>query len=304
MLRYAITGIQHPRFHRQCLSHLLFRPPPDLYQSPTPCRSFSALAEVEESRQSQQNSSDPTTPAVEAEDERSAPIEGEKNTSGAPALDDAKPAHASSSSPTHTTTHSPARTRPRALRPLLIPPTFPPTLLPVTPIFDPPRPHEEATETDSSSSSSSSTTTITVASLPPNTHKPDIRSIFQRFGEITRISIHLGGNRADVVYADAHGVRRALHAYAEQPLHVRGRAIDVFRKHTVPESDENGDTWRGSNRSRTSSDAPRHPQSRDNDGAIFVSSFPPGTTQADLAEALGAFGKFDRLVMRMCSSFS
>lgn len=86
---------------------------------------------------------------------------------------------------------------------------------------------------------------------------------------------------------------------------MRGRAIDVFRKQTVPESDENGgDTWRGSNRSRTSSDGPRHPQSRDNDGAIFVSSFPPGTTQADLAEALGAFGKFDRLVMRMCSSFS
>ena len=85
---------------------------------------------------------------------------------------------------------------------------------------------------------------------------------------------------------------------------MRGRAIDVFRKHTDTESGANGDTWRGSNRSRTSSDGPRHPQSRDNDGAIFVSSFPPGTTQADLAEALGAFGKFDRLVMRMCSSFS
>jgi hypothetical protein len=300
MLRYAITGIHHPpRFHRQCFSHLLFRP------HPTPCRSFSALAKEEESwlgGQLQQNPSGPSSTPVEAEDETfSAPPKGEKNTSGAPAPVDAKPAQASSSSPTHTTTHPRPRTRPRALRPLLIPPTFPPTLLPVSPIFEPPHSHEQATDTDSSSTS---TTTITIASLPLNTNKADIRPIFQRFGEIERIFVHLGGKRVDVVYVDVEGVKRALHAYAEQPLYVRGQMIDVFRKQEDKESGANGDTWRGANRSRTSSYTPRTGQGGDNDeGALFVSSFPPDTTQEELAEALGTFGRFDRLVMRMPSSF-
>jgi hypothetical protein len=302
MLRRAITGIHPSLFHRQCLTHPLLRPPPD-FHSPTPWRSFSALPEEEESRSrhasgQSQNPSDPTTSSSvpEGEDEPSAtaPIEGEKNTPGAP--DDAKPAHANSSnsSPTHPTTRT--RTRSRVLRPLLIPPTFPPTLLPITPIFDPPpSSNEQTVETDFSS------TVITLASLPPNTNKTDIRPVFQRFGEVVRIFVDPDGRRADVVYGDAHGVKRALHAYAEQPLCVRGQEIDVFRKHAKRGDKESGVDMDATTALRASSSRTsytRTEQGRD-DGAIFVSSFHHNTTQEELSEALASFGKYQRLVMRM-----
>jgi hypothetical protein len=158
---------------------------------------------------------------------------------------------------------------------------------------------------------------ITLASLPPNTLKVDIRPVLQRFGEVKRIFVHPGGRRADVAFADVHGVRRTLHAYAEKPLRVRGKEIIVFRKQKRADlegGDEEPDfgagvgaAWReGSFRTPASSSShTRYGQGR-GDGAIFVSSFPPGTTPGELAEVLAQFGKYERMVMRMqflCFSF-
>ena len=180
-----------------------------------------------------------------------------------------------------------------ALRSLLIP------LLPITPIFEPQPSHEQVTETDFS------TTTITLVSLPPNTYKADIRPVFQHFGEFKRIFVHPGGSRAESRYADVHGVKRTLHAYAEQPFCVCGWEIVVFRKHVKHGDKRSGvdvdSAWQGSS-SRTSSYNPRTGQGRD-DGAIFVSSFLADTMQQEMSEALVPFGKYDRLVMRMPSSF-
>jgi hypothetical protein len=38
------------------------------------------------------------------------------------------------------------------------------------------------------------------------------------------------GRWADVVFASAHGVKRTLYAYPEQPIRVRAREIILFRK--------------------------------------------------------------------------
>ncbi|KAH9988609.1 hypothetical protein BJV77DRAFT_1069963 [Russula vinacea] len=51
---------------------------------------------------------------------------------------------------------------------------------------------------------------ITLATLPLNTHKANIRPIFQRFGEVKRISVHPGGRPADIVFADVHCVKRHI----------------------------------------------------------------------------------------------
>ncbi|KAF8496131.1 hypothetical protein F5888DRAFT_1705465, partial [Russula emetica] len=52
-----------------------------------------------------------------------------------------------------------------------------------------------------------------------------------RGDQAPRIYVHPNGRCADVVFADAHCVKRTLRAYAEQPLRVRGREIIVFRKY-------------------------------------------------------------------------
>ena len=83
------------------------------------------------------------------------------------------------------------------------------------------------------------------------------------------------------------------------------RVSVVFRKHAKHGDKRSGvdvdSAWRGSS-SRTSSYNPRTGQGRD-DGAIFVSSFLADTMQQEMSEALVPFGKYDRLVMRMLSSF-
>ena len=183
-------------------------------------------------------------------------------------------------------------TRTRTLRPLLIPPTFPPSLFPVTPVIGSQK-QEEVVETDSSM-------TVTLANLPQNTFKADIRPVFQHFGEVTRIIVRSGGTRADVVFADVHGVKRTLHAYAEQPLHVRGQEIIVFRKSTRQASvgvhnHDNASAdiaWRGTS----------HLGAAEQDDArrvIFVSNFPQDATREELWEALAPFGKHEGFVMRM-----
>jgi len=144
--------------------------------------------------------------------------------------------------------------------------------------------------------------TITLEDLLPNTFKADIRPIFQRFGEIQRIVMGPGGTRADIKFANAHGAKRTLHAYAEQSFFVRGREIVVFRKcaheaspgvSAVKDDQENANTAWPANPSRAKADR------GDGRGAIFVSQFPSGTTQDELWEALSRFGRYERFVMRM-----
>jgi hypothetical protein len=112
--------------------------------------------------------------------------------------DNPKPVHASSSL-THITrtraTGSPyPGTHTRVLQPLplSILPHFPPSILSVTPNFEPLSSHDQVTEMDFL------TTTITFMSLPPNTLKANVHPVFQRFGEVKRIFVHPGGKRADV----------------------------------------------------------------------------------------------------------
>lgn len=194
------------------------------------------------------------------------------------------------------------RTRSRSLRPLLIPPTFPHSIIPETPVPDTQssRIQEETGQTDSS-------VTITLADLPPNTSKVDIRPVFQRFGEIQRIILGSGGTRADIIFSDAHGVKRTLYAYADRPLFVREREVVVFRKRAregsagvraVDDGQVNANT-------ALQADSPRSGEDRDDGhGVIFVSQFPPGTTQDELWEALSRFGKYERFVMRPGSRYA
>ena len=223
--------------------------------------------------------------------------EGGKNPTTHTLSDAADTARASPSASDKIFTTPITRGRTRSLRPILIPPSFPSDLLlPVTPVYDLPSSSSinQNTETDPSSSSSSSsttTTTVTLTNLPPYTDKIDIRPVFERFGEVTGIYVQLDGRSADVVFADVSGVKRALHAYAEKPLRVRGREITVFRKHT------------GTNKvSGMDADAPTRATRTERDlegGAIFVSNFPPTTTREELLEALEPFGKYEEFKMRM-----
>lgn len=201
----------------------------------------------------------------------------------------------------------------RTLRPLLIPPAFPPSLLlstKTTPITEqsPSSTNQDqnkqkandnkATDekTDAGSSSFSSSTTVAVGGLPPGTLKTDVRTVFQRFGEVTRVLVHAGGRRADVVFADVESVTRSLHAYAEQPLWVRGRSVVVFRgKHSAGVNAGGAVASRGPFYVRNEQDG----DDGANDGAIFVSNFPAGTTQEQLSEVFRPLGKYKKFVMRM-----
>jgi hypothetical protein len=261
MLRRATTGL-----HRQCRPH---RPLSRLGNSRNPSSSSSTIPEVEDD----------------------AFAEGEKKNSTFHALSDAGITARASASGNNDATHITHRGRIRSLPPILIPPSFPSSgLLPVRSIPETSFSGDQNTET--TPSSSSTTKTVTLTNLPPNTVKADIRPFFQRFGEITRIFVQQDERHADVVFADVHGVKRTLHAYAEKPLRVRGREIVMFRKYTkikkVSDMDTDSDT----------PSATRTEQGRD-DGGIFVSNFPPTTTQEEILEALGPFGKYEQFVMRM-----
>ncbi|KAF8492390.1 hypothetical protein F5888DRAFT_911356 [Russula emetica] len=99
-------------------------------------------------------------------------------------------------------------------------------------------------------------------------------TLFQRFGEVTRIFVQPNGRRADVVSADIHFVKRTLHAYAEKPFRVQEREIILFPTRTE--------------------------QGRD-DGATFMSNFPPTMTQEELSEAER---KYEQFVMRPGSKYA
>ena len=224
--------------------------------------------------------------------------------------DDATQAEASPTQANRSSTRPRTRIRARALRPLLVPPSL---LFPATnaPLSDPSssssadqyqRSSQKGNATDETGAGSGSiSTTIAVGGLLNNTLKTDIRHVFQPFGEVKRILMHRGGRNADVVFADVESARRALHAYAEQPLHVRGREVVVFRRKLNPQSA--GDVNGGGG---VASHAPfymRREQEEDgigaNDSGIFVANFPAGTTREELSEVLTPFGKYEQLVMRM-----
>jgi hypothetical protein len=137
-------------------------------------------------------------------------------------------------------------------------------------------------ETSSSSDQNIEKTTpptITLSGLPPNTVKADIFLVLRRFGTIMRMYVLPDGRRADVVFSNVDGVKRALHAYAEQPLRIKGTEIVVFRKHAKMVD--------------TPSPATR------TDGAIFVTGFPSRMTQEELLEAIEPLGKYEQFVMSM-----
>ncbi|KAI0255621.1 hypothetical protein BJV78DRAFT_688802 [Lactifluus subvellereus] len=284
MLRRAITGYHSCPPHRPWPFHV------------APRRSFSTSLDLREEAPSRDSSQGPSSfpKASSSTPETDGPLAEEKSDNHA--LSDAPRDEAALARTSRSRTPA---TRSRTLRPLLIPPTFPPSLLlPVTPIVGPQK-REEVVETDSS-------TTITLADLPRNTVKTDIRPIFQRFGEVTRIIVRPGGTRADVVFADAHGVKRTLHAYAEQLLRVRGQEIIVFRKSTreASVSVRNHDTpsadiaWQGSTSHVGAAER------GDARGAIFVSNFPQDATREELWEALAPFGKYEGFVMRPDSKYA
>ena len=194
-----------------------------------------------------------------------------------------------SSSRTHITRPS---GRMRSLRPILILPSFPSSRL--LPIMSIPKISFSSDQNDTEEDPSFSTTTITVKGLHPNTVKADIRPVFQRFGEVTRILIEPDGKRAAVVFANVHGVKNTLHSYAEKPLYVLGREVTVFRKHTKTNkvSGMDGD-WDAPSRATRTEHVP-------GDGVIFVSNFPRMTTVEELSKGVEPFGKYEKFVMRMC----
>ncbi|KAF8487326.1 hypothetical protein DFH94DRAFT_705224 [Russula ochroleuca] len=180
-------------FYRQCLSRPLLRLPPDL-QSLIPWHTFSTSRLV-------------ILKIPRPHQPRRLPPKQKMNLLHPQTEGITRPELQTTQNPLTRVVRSPTPYLYRALRPLLIPPSFPSSLLPVTPIFELPPSQERVTETDPSS-----ITTIARASLSPNTHKADIRPVFQRFGKVKHIFVHPGGRRADVVYVDVHGVKRALHA--------------------------------------------------------------------------------------------
>lgn len=108
------------------------------------------------------------------------------------------------------------------------------------------------------------------------------------------------GRSAAVVFADAAAVSRALHAYAEEPLRVRGQEIVVFRKRPA----HGGPGVRTGALRGTPRAGHEKRDDGEGNGAIFVSNFPAGTTQEEVLEALARLGKSEGIVMRTCFTSS
>jgi hypothetical protein len=322
MLRRAITG--HRRYHhRQCLSHPVPSIPLKNKIPTAPAHHHHRQPFSTSPHADADTSTGPPSPSQakaahdggDGGDTDSAPVpdsrKSSKNTTTEPERDATRGSAAAAAaqgdaSPTRqATSRSHPRTRTRALRPLLIPPSFPPSdlLLPLTSEPPPSAQNQRSGkwEQTDENENGDTTRTIALAGLPPNTLKTDLRPIFHPFGEVSRIFLHPGGRRADVEFVDAEGVRRALHAYAERSLHVCGREIVVFRKYGL----------------RANVGVPRRPlfarhtpERRDGGGggdaaagqgaAIFVSEFPRGTAREELVRALEPHGKYERFVMRTC----
>jgi hypothetical protein len=270
-------------WHRFCLAHPLRRPLPEL-QCLTIFRSFSTSFE-EKLR--------PDSPRVVSSSQSSsgtARIPQEEKAKNGAKTRTTHSRRPSEGTRTRTRTHT--RTRPRTLRPLLIPPTFPHNIIFETPSSDPQRsshPQKDTGEIDSS-------VTITVANLPPNTFKLDVRPVFQQFGEIQRVVMGPGGTSADIIFMDAQGAKRTLRAYAEEPFFLRGQEIAMFRKCT---SSSGSGAVNGYKANVTTGASQARNDWGDGSGVIFVAAFPSGTTQNELSEAFSRFGRHEKCVMRV-----
>jgi hypothetical protein len=103
------------------------------------------------------------------------------------------------------------------------------------------------------------------------------------------------------MFADVHGVKRTLHAYAERPIRVRGKEIIVFRKRSRTRlEEEDDDEANVSRRAAGGGGAAAERRGDDARQTIFVSGFPQdSTTREELCEALAPFGKHEAFVMRI-----
>jgi hypothetical protein len=290
MFRPVTTPLHFPLVlvRRQCLSQHL--------ENPTPLFRFSStsltLSEQGESPLGLGNSQNP-----EVEKNSTDQALSDDDVAQVPDYYAVKPGHA-----TMTGSHITRSARKRSLRPILIPPSIPWNRpLPITHI-----PETEPSSDRNTVKDTSSTTSITLTGLSPNTVKSDIRPVFQRFGEITRILLQPDGRSADVIFADVHGVKRTLHAYADRPLRVRGREITVFRKQAATNGsgmEENDMELGGANTRIASASQTTRTEDGHEEVGMFVSNFPWHTTQEELSEVLEPLGKYERLVMRMSPIF-
>jgi hypothetical protein len=102
------------------------------------------------------------------------------------------------------------------------------------------------------------------------------------------------GTQADI-FMDGQGAKRTLHAYAEEPFFVRGQEIAVFRKC----ASESSAGINGCQANATTNATRAKQDWGDGTGVIFVSQYPPGTTQDELSEAFSRFGRYEKFVTRM-----
>ena len=81
------------------------------------------------------------------------------------------------------------------------------------------------------------------------------------------------GRYPDVVFADAHSVKRTLHAYPKQPLRVRGREIIVFRKYKkINRGKEGSDHEPGADLDTSPRTTGTRQDHDDGPGAVFASN--------------------------------
>jgi hypothetical protein len=329
MLRRAIIGHHHHRLctaYSQCLSHatatvLSCPTQPDLKNLTTPTRRPFSNSLVIRQREddseasSRQTDSSSFSGTLGGPSSRSNPqLREQAHDHDGPFVTDLEECSTNADNILHAADHTSraqagnSRTRSRTLRPLLIPPSFPPDLLlptTSTPASDSPPPSslssssslyqgEKTRSAEMHTDASSSTSTIQLTDLPPRTFKTDIRPVFQHYGEIKRIIVQPDGRSAAVVFADAVAVRRVLHAYADQPLRVRGQEIVVSRERSAHRGpDVKVVAPRGTPRARD-----EKKDDGEGNSAIFVSNFPAGTTQEVLLRVLAPLGKYEGIVMR------
>ncbi|KAI0270387.1 hypothetical protein BC834DRAFT_861094 [Gloeopeniophorella convolvens] len=269
MLRYALTGHHHPPVHPLWFLH------DPVCAAPIRARLLSLSRTVSESE---------NTPRHDVPEEQ-LPHASRDSTTAEKASDTHPRLTSALRTPAQPTSPPPVRhARARTLRPLLLPPSFSSPLLPPMPIFEPPTPPLPTPRS----------TVLALAGLPPGTTKADVRPVLQRFGALTRIRLRASGTRADAVFADPDAVTRALHAYAEGPLVVRGQPVVLFRGDAG--NDEEVDV-----KTVEEEASERWDDGRD---ALFVSSFPRDTLREDVRDALERLGHFDEFIMRPGSQYA
>ncbi|KAI0061258.1 hypothetical protein BV25DRAFT_771527 [Artomyces pyxidatus] len=164
-------------------------------------------------------------------------------------------------------------------RPIFLKPYLGPTLRalppPSEPVEDPP-----------SEPIVSQPSTITLANLPADITKRELRSVLSRYGAIKDMSIHLNG--ADVTYEDSTSTTKALRAYAEDAIRLRDRAVIMFRQIATDKSEPDAE--------KAPKEESHSLSPQDDYPAIIVSRFNALTTVAALREVFEPFGEIKRIV--------